>query len=104
MAKTELFTVTDDLVVPEAGVNTVTVADFDTPVTIVIESNRLDNSLFLVRQNFSDTDWETVTDNIGGTGNVILNEKRKDVTINVPGVYGLSGRVVGTVLAYSITV
>ena len=91
-----MFNATDEIITPEKGVTTVTVVDYDTPVTIVIETNRLDNSLLLVRENYmEDGGWEPVTDNLGSMGNVYLNEKRKDVTINVPGVYGLTGKVEG---------
>lgn len=101
MIKTELFTATDEVVIPGVEDNTITVADFDTPVAVVIEPDRLDDKLILVRQGYDDTNWKPVTD---GIGNVILSAKRCDAVITVPGVYALSGRVRGTLLAYSITV
>lgn len=99
MTKTELFTVTDDVIVPDVGVNTFTVADFSTPTGIIIEPNRIDDQLLLVRRNYADTDWVPVTDDLG---NVYLNAKRKEFILTMPDTYGLQGRVAGTILAYTI--
>ena len=101
MAKTELFTVTDDVVVPEEGVNTFEILDFDTPTGCVIEPDRSDDRLRLLRKNFGDSAWTSVTDD---KGDIVLSSRRKEVVISMPGVYALAGRVTGTLLAYTITV
>jgi len=101
MTKNTLFSATDVAVVPEEGVNTFTVVDFDTPIGLVIEPNRLNSKLLLVRKNKAGTGWVPVTDE---KGNIHLSAQRKEVIISMPDAYGLIGYVEGSVLAYTITV
>jgi len=97
--KTALFTNKTGSIQPNAGVNTVTVADWDTPIGIVITTNRQDDRVMLVRQNTAATGWEPVTD---GEGIVYLSAKRLDVTLTMPDVYGLQGYVKGVMSAVKV--
>jgi len=98
--KTALFTDQTGSIQPEAGVNTVTVADWETPIGIVIKTNRQDDRVMLVRQNTGATGWEPVTD---GEGIVYLSAKRVDVTLTMPDVYGLQGYIKGILSAVMVS-
>ena len=100
MTKTQLFAVSDVVVTPNTGVNTFTLDSFD-PISLVIETNRNETSLTLMRQSYDTSKWYAVTD---GNGVIKLNDMRSEVVLASPGVYALVGKVVGSALAYTITV
>jgi hypothetical protein len=99
MAKTLLFTGTGTIT-PNAGVNTLSIIDPSIPQGIVVEGLLFGDVLKLVRQHYAENGWEDVTD-----GNRTVNftrDNRKEALIIIPGIYGLSGNVGGTVTAYSV--
>ena len=99
MTKTTLFTITNNVATPNMGVNTITVIDFSTPVGLIVETTRQDDSLLLVRRNHADNGWEPVTD---GIKDVKLGANNRDIILRIPDTYALIGRVEGTFLAYTI--
>lgn len=100
MTKTLMLQASAENVTPVVGSNTVSIGDFDTPVGLVVEFERDVDSLKLVRQNYAGDGWEPATH---GTGTIIMSQACKEVRLQFPGIYGLAGRVEGSVKAYTVT-
>lgn len=97
MSKILMFT-GSGTIIPDAGVNTVTVV-MSLPRGLVIEGLSGKDTLSLLRQNYAGDGWEFVTN---GNSIVQFSSQKTYEPLTIPGVYGLSGTVEGTVTAYSV--
>jgi len=99
--KTAMLSAVTGAIVAGVDDNTVTVVDFDTPVSIIIETNSQTDKVLVVRRNLADSSWDPVTD---GKGDVHLSSKRKDVTLTQPDTYAVQGYIRGVMTVYKVTV
>lgn len=105
LTKTALFTAATGAIVAGATTNTFTVATWDTPVAVGAEFSNPNDTLRLAHLKTDGETYEDLTiDQEEGDGLVILSKKRSQITIQTPGVYALSGTVVGATTGYTITV
>lgn len=106
MTKAALFTAQTGVITPGDGDNSVTVADWDTPVVIGAEFSN--NTDFLVLKTLQ-TDGTTygrltVEKENNLTGSITLSRSCNQVTLITPGTYALSGDVLGSTTGFKITV
>ena len=99
MSKTLMLDAVTGAVAAGVGANTLTVSSWDIPIGIVIEPNRLDDKVAVVRRSLADDRWVPVTDD---KGPVILSSRRNGVSLCMPDTYALQGHVQGTITAYKV--
>ena len=99
--KTLLFTAGPGAVTPVVGTNTIQVTSWDTPIGIVIEPDRLDDKLLLVRQNGAGNAMNIPVTEDGKE--IFLHSHNREVALAMPDIYGLRGYLKGTAKVYKVT-